>query len=221
METSISIIPERLSHNPPLHVEIAEHLGGSRVIETVKRVSEGNLDAHGWTDAELPGRIAAYTYHAPGIVMGIDGLQPLDTFLVNNPDLPPYVTREANIWYSIPARPNKLNRHGRLVVVMADVLGDEVAENAFALRQHIKLPSSLTYREASYVERANQEAQQIRDSAILTEDATAVTAAIVLGLAIGKIVQERAKYLHKQNASQLVLHLHNFPTCRQKKSFQV
>ncbi|HYT42086.1 MAG TPA: hypothetical protein VEP90_07055, partial [Methylomirabilota bacterium] len=148
------------------------------------------------------GRIATYTYHAPGIVMGIDGLQPLDTFFVNNPYLPPYVTREANIWYGIPARPNKLNQHGRLVVVIADVLGDEVADHAFALRHHIKLPRKSTYQEASYVWRSNQEAQQVSDSAILTEDATAATASIALGLAIGKIMKEGAKYLPKQDASQ-------------------
>jgi hypothetical protein len=63
METPLSIIPERLSHSLPLHVEISEHLGGSQVIEAVKRISEGDLDAHGWTDAELPGRIASYAYH--------------------------------------------------------------------------------------------------------------------------------------------------------------
>ncbi len=202
METPLPIIPERLSHSPPLHVEISEHLEGKQTFETAKRISEGDLDAHGWTDAELPGRIASYAYHAPGVVMGIDGLQSLDTYFDNNPALPPYITKEINIWYCLPARPNRLNQQGRLVVVMADILGDQGAEHAFALRQHIKLPSTLTDQEAIYVGRSNQEAQQLHDSAIVTEDATAVTGAIVLGLALGKIVKEGAKYLPKHDVSQ-------------------
>jgi len=51
METSLTIIPERPLYSLPLHIEIADYLGGSQVIviERVKRISEGDLDVYEWS----------------------------------------------------------------------------------------------------------------------------------------------------------------------------